>query len=116
MFNLCSEKTYDTSFFHGRVERVLIDDHNVPSLKQMLEFADKVSQFVFVFVFVFAHVFAHMKFVKIFTLPNIRAIFSCKLFENNVTAGKNFTRPPVVTNFNSSAVHLSSSLPQCVEP
>ena len=44
MFNLCSEKTYDTSFFHGRVERVLIDDHNVPSLKQMLEFADKVSQ------------------------------------------------------------------------
>ena len=42
MFNLCSEKTYDTSFFHGRVERVLIDDHNVPSLKQMLKFADTV--------------------------------------------------------------------------
>ena len=42
MFNLCSEKTYDTSFFHGRVERVLIDDHNVPTLKQMLEFADTV--------------------------------------------------------------------------
>ena len=42
MFNLCSEKTYDTSFFHGRVERVLIDDHNVPSLQQMLEFANKV--------------------------------------------------------------------------
>ena len=65
MFNLCSEKTYDTSFFHGRVERVLIDDHNVPSLKQMLEFADKVSQFVFVFVFV--RVFAHINFVKNFT-------------------------------------------------
>ena len=44
MFNLCSEKTYDTSFFHGRVERVLIDDHNVPSLKQMLEFADTVCE------------------------------------------------------------------------
>ena len=42
MLNLCSEKTYDTSFFHGRVERVLIDDHNVPTLKQMLEFADTV--------------------------------------------------------------------------
>ena len=42
LFNLCSEKTYDTSFFHGRVERVLIDDHNVPSLQQMLEFANKV--------------------------------------------------------------------------
>ena len=64
MFNLCSEKTYDTSFFHGRVERVLIDDHNVPSLKQMLEFADKVSQFVFVFVFarvlIFVFVFTTM--------------------------------------------------------
>ena len=44
MFNLCSEKTYDTSFFHGRVERVLIDDHNVPSLQQMLEFANKVPE------------------------------------------------------------------------
>ena len=42
LFNLCSEKTYDTSFFHGRVERVHIDDHNVPSLQQMLEFANKV--------------------------------------------------------------------------
>ena len=71
MFNLCSEKTYDTSFFHGRVERVLIDDHNVPSLKQMLEFADKVSQFVFVFVFV--RVFAHINVVKNFTGPNFRA-------------------------------------------
>merc|ERR1712212_653744 len=46
MFNLCSEKTYDTSFFHGRVERVLIDDHNVPSLKQMLEFADTVRDWL----------------------------------------------------------------------
>ena len=43
MFNLCSKKTYDTSFFHGRVERVLNDDRNVPSLQQMLEFANKVS-------------------------------------------------------------------------
>jgi len=46
MFNLCSEKTYDTSFFHGRVERVLIDDHNVPSLQQMLEFANKVREWL----------------------------------------------------------------------
>jgi len=46
MFNLCSEKTYDTSFFHGRVERVLIDDHNVPTLKQMLEFADTVRDWL----------------------------------------------------------------------
>ena len=42
LFNLCSEKTYDTSFFHERVERVMIDDHNVPSVEQMIKFADTV--------------------------------------------------------------------------
>ena len=42
LFNLCSEKTYDTSFFHDMVERVMIDDHNVPSVEQMLEFTERV--------------------------------------------------------------------------
>ena len=42
IYNLCSEKTYNTAFFHERVERVLIDDHNVPSVEQMLKFADSV--------------------------------------------------------------------------
>ena len=40
VFNLCSEKTYNTSFFHERVERVMIDDHNVPTVEQMIKFAD----------------------------------------------------------------------------
>ena len=31
---------------HDRVERVMIDDHNVPSLKQMLEFADSVREWL----------------------------------------------------------------------
>ncbi len=39
MYNLCSERTYDASVFHGRVSHVHIDDHNVPSLQQMLDFA-----------------------------------------------------------------------------
>ena len=42
LYNLCSERTYETHHFHDRVERVMIDDHNVPSLQQMLEFANKV--------------------------------------------------------------------------
>jgi len=42
IFNLCSERTYDTSFFNDQVERVMVDDHNVPSVVQMLEFADTV--------------------------------------------------------------------------
>merc|ERR1719219_1868153 len=46
LYNLCSERTYDTSLFHDRVERVLIDDHNVPTCEQMLEFADSVRSWL----------------------------------------------------------------------
>ena len=28
--NLAAEREYDTSYFHNQVQRVLIDDHNVP--------------------------------------------------------------------------------------
>jgi hypothetical protein len=31
--NFLGERFYDTAFFHDRVERILIDDHNVPRLK-----------------------------------------------------------------------------------
>ncbi|XP_071746917.1 phosphatidylinositol 3,4,5-trisphosphate 3-phosphatase TPTE2 isoform X2 [Lepeophtheirus salmonis] len=44
LYNLCSEKTYDVSFFHSRVERFMIDDHNVPSLSEMLRFAENVRE------------------------------------------------------------------------
>ena len=46
VYNLCSERTYDPSHFHGRVERVLIDDHNVPSLDQMREFAGSAKRWL----------------------------------------------------------------------
>jgi len=46
IFNLCSEKTYNTAYFHERVERVMIDDHNVPTVAQMLEFADTVRRWL----------------------------------------------------------------------
>lgn len=42
IFNLCSEKTYNTAFFNDMVERVMIDDHNVPTVEQMVQFADTV--------------------------------------------------------------------------
>jgi PTEN phosphatase family protein len=32
VYNLCSEKSYDSSYFHGQVERIKIDDHTVPPL------------------------------------------------------------------------------------
>ncbi|XP_074816188.1 phosphatidylinositol 3,4,5-trisphosphate 3-phosphatase TPTE2-like isoform X1 [Natator depressus] len=42
IYNLCSEKGYDPVYFHYRVERVFIDDHNVPSLEEMLKFTANV--------------------------------------------------------------------------
>ncbi|KAM4796963.1 phosphatidylinositol 3,4,5-trisphosphate 3-phosphatase TPTE2-like [Rhinophrynus dorsalis] len=42
IYNLCSEKGYDPKYFHYRVERVFIDDHNVPALADMLTFTASV--------------------------------------------------------------------------
>ncbi|XP_069826063.1 phosphatidylinositol 3,4,5-trisphosphate 3-phosphatase TPTE2-like isoform X2 [Dendropsophus ebraccatus] len=42
IYNLCSEKGYDPEFFHYRVERFFIDDHNVPALADMLKFTTSV--------------------------------------------------------------------------
>uniref|UniRef100_A0A8C5AWH4 Transmembrane phosphatase with tensin homology n=1 Tax=Gadus morhua TaxID=8049 RepID=A0A8C5AWH4_GADMO len=46
VYNLCSEKGYDPQFFHYRVERVFIDDHNVPSLEDMLKFTADVREWM----------------------------------------------------------------------
>ncbi|CAF0822790.1 unnamed protein product [Adineta steineri] len=43
VYNLCSERFYDTTFFHNRVERILIDDHNVPILNDMIRMAEAVT-------------------------------------------------------------------------
>ncbi len=46
LYNLCSERAYDTSYFHNRVERIYIDDHNVPTLQQMSDFARSVRSWL----------------------------------------------------------------------
>lgn len=46
VYNLCSEKGYDPQFFHYRVERVFIDDHNVPSLEDMLKYTEGVREWM----------------------------------------------------------------------
>ncbi|XP_048071500.1 uncharacterized protein LOC113251010 [Ursus arctos] len=33
VYNLCSEGAYDPKYFHCRVQRIMIDDHNVPTLR-----------------------------------------------------------------------------------
>ncbi|CAF1254156.1 unnamed protein product [Rotaria magnacalcarata] len=44
VYNLCSERFYNTAFFHNRVERILIDDHNVPRLNDTIRMADLVTE------------------------------------------------------------------------
>ncbi|XP_054721798.1 LOW QUALITY PROTEIN: phosphatidylinositol 3,4,5-trisphosphate 3-phosphatase TPTE2-like [Uloborus diversus] len=46
VYNLCSEKTYDDTYFHGRVERFIIDDHNVPSINDMVQFVKNVREWL----------------------------------------------------------------------
>ena len=48
MYNLCSERTYDTSLFGGDevVQRFMIDDHNVPSLSEMVRFSENVKEWL----------------------------------------------------------------------
>ncbi|XP_048196567.1 phosphatidylinositol 3,4,5-trisphosphate 3-phosphatase TPTE2-like [Perognathus longimembris pacificus] len=42
VYNLCSERSYDPRFFHHRMHRILIDDHNVPTLQEMISFSKEV--------------------------------------------------------------------------
>ncbi|NWR31174.1 TPTE2 phosphatase, partial [Tachuris rubrigastra] len=46
VYNLCSEKGYDPKYFHYRVERFFIDDHNVPALQDMLKFTGSVREWM----------------------------------------------------------------------
>lgn len=46
VYNLCSERSYDGSYFHDSVASYTIDDHNVPTLQQMLDFVEDVKEFL----------------------------------------------------------------------
>ncbi|XP_051037930.1 phosphatidylinositol 3,4,5-trisphosphate 3-phosphatase TPTE2 [Phodopus roborovskii] len=46
VYNLCSENSYDPKYFHYRVRRVMIDDHNVPTLEEMLLFSKEVNDWM----------------------------------------------------------------------
>jgi PTEN phosphatase family protein len=43
VYNLCSERTYDDDWFHNRVIHWPIDDHNVPTVREMVDFVEGVS-------------------------------------------------------------------------
>ncbi|XP_062608219.1 phosphatidylinositol 3,4,5-trisphosphate 3-phosphatase TPTE2-like [Saccostrea cucullata] len=46
IYNLCSERDYDETLFNNCVERVYIDDHNVPRLREMVAFCANVEEWM----------------------------------------------------------------------
>ncbi|BFZ24272.1 hypothetical protein BsWGS_27311 [Bradybaena similaris] len=46
IYNLCSERDYNESLFFHNVERVFIDDHNVPKLREMLDFTANAREWM----------------------------------------------------------------------
>ncbi|XP_045652708.1 phosphatidylinositol 3,4,5-trisphosphate 3-phosphatase TPTE2-like [Ursus americanus] len=46
VYNLCSEGAYDPKYFHCRVQRIMIDDHNVPTLSEMVAFTKEVDKWM----------------------------------------------------------------------
>lgn len=46
IYNLCSERHYETHWFNESVERVLIDDHNVPRMSQLLQYCHSADEWM----------------------------------------------------------------------
>ncbi|XP_062050257.1 phosphatidylinositol 3,4,5-trisphosphate 3-phosphatase TPTE2-like isoform X8 [Lepus europaeus] len=46
VYNLCSERAYNPEHFHNRVQRIMIDDHNVPTLSEMVVFTKEVNMWL----------------------------------------------------------------------
>lgn len=46
VYNLCAEKSYPPSYFHGRVTRYRIDDFNPPPIEMIKEFCEDVDRWL----------------------------------------------------------------------
>lgn len=46
IFNLCMERPYSSSYFGGRVQKVDVEDHNPPTLGQIVAFLEKANEFI----------------------------------------------------------------------
>ncbi|XP_076800639.1 phosphatidylinositol 3,4,5-trisphosphate 3-phosphatase TPTE2-like [Clavelina lepadiformis] len=46
IYNLCSERSYDGKMFDESVYRVMIDDHNVPTIKDLMKFIEDAKEWM----------------------------------------------------------------------
>ena len=46
IFNLCAERSYDPEFFGGRVEHILVEDHNPPFFESLVQFITCAERFI----------------------------------------------------------------------
>ena len=46
IFNLCQESDYDFNYFNNMVETIELEDHNPPTFRQILDFCQKVDEWV----------------------------------------------------------------------
>ena len=46
VYNLCAEREYETSWFHGRVERIKIDDHQPCDLSIVADFCKSAEEYL----------------------------------------------------------------------
>jgi len=46
IFNLCAERSYDPQFFGGRVEHILVEDHNPPFFDSLVQFITCAERFI----------------------------------------------------------------------
>jgi len=46
IFNLCAERYYDPDLFGGRVEHILVEDHNPPLFDALVQFINRAERFI----------------------------------------------------------------------
>ena len=57
LYNLCSERGYDYEKFHNQVEEWPIGDHNVPTVKQMVDF---VAAICYIYTYIHIYIYIHI--------------------------------------------------------
>uniref|UniRef100_G3QFB4 Uncharacterized protein n=1 Tax=Gorilla gorilla gorilla TaxID=9595 RepID=G3QFB4_GORGO len=124
VYNLCSERAYDPKHFHNRVGRIMIDDHNVPTLHEMVAFTKEVNEWMaqdlenIVAIHCkggknrYVGYFAHVKHLYNWNLPPRRILFIKRLIIYSIRGDVCDLKVQVVME--KKVVFSSTSLGNCL--